>query len=187
MAFADSVEVVCEECGGHRYNQTALNYRYQDLTIEDVMNLTIEEALTFFATNHKICKSLSIMIEVGLNYLTLGQPTNTLSGGEIQRLKLASKLQETGQIFVLDEPSTGLHDKDVEQLLTLLKRLVKQDNTVIIIEHRLELITQADWIIDLGPGGGQMGGNILFEGTPKDIVSCEESQTGKYLKKYLTF
>lgn len=127
------------------------------------------------------------MKEVGLDYLTLGQPTSTLSGGEVQRVKLASKLQESGQIFVLDEPSTGLHSKDVEQLLSLLRRLVNQGNTVVMIEHRLELIAQADWIIDLGPEGGKNGGYILFEGKPRDIISCEESQTGKYLKEILNF
>ncbi len=187
MAFADSVEVVCEECGGHRYNPKALSYRYQNLTIEEVMNLTVEQALTVFAADAKIYQSLSVMKEVGLDYLTLGQPTSTLSGGEVQRVKLASRLQETGQIFVLDEPSTGLHDKDVEQLLSLLRRLVKQGNTVVMIEHRLELIGQADWIIDLGPEGGSNGGYILFEGKPTDIINCENSQTGKYLKNYSNF
>lgn len=187
MAFADSVEVVCEECGGHRYNPKALSYRYQNFTIEEILNLTVEEALTVFSSNDKICQSLSVMKEVGLDYLTLGQPTSTLSGGEVQRVKLASKLQESGQIFVLDEPSTGLHGKDVEQLLSLLRRLVNQGNTVVMIEHRLELIAQADWIIDLGPEGGKNGGYILFEGKPRDIISCEESQTGKYLKEILNF
>lgn len=126
---------------------------------------------------------LNSLINVGLGYLTLGQPTSTLSGGEVQRVKLASELHKKGNIYVLDEPSTGLHHKDIQKLLSLLRKLVNQNNTVILVEHRLELIAACDWIIDLGPGGGNDGGNILFSGIPTDIVDCYESKTGRYLKK----
>ena len=182
MAFADSVEEICEECGGHRYNKTALNYEYHEYNIENVMNLTIEQAMDFFH-NKKIQDSLQSLIDVGLGYMTLGQPTSTLSGGEVQRVKLASELQKSGNIYILDEPSTGLHNNDVEILLELLRKLVSRDNTVIIVEHRLELIAQADWIIDMGPDGGNNGGQVLFEGTPDELAQCVKSKTGMFLKE----
>lgn len=180
MAFAEPVVVPCEECQGHRYNPTALSYCYKGMNIEEVMGLTIGQAYDFFE-NAKIRKLLQSMIDVGLDYLTLGQPTSTLSGGEVQRVKLASELHKQGQIYVLDEPSTGLHAKDIEKLLTLLRRLVDDGNTVVMIEHRPELIAQADWIIDIGPEGGSKGGEIVFTGTPEQILTCKESKTGKYL------
>lgn len=183
MAFADKVEVVCEECSGKRYNPTALSYTYQGMNITDVLALTIEEALKFF-DSPKILKPLQTLEDVGLGYMTLGQPTSTLSGGEIQRVKLANQLQKQGEIFILDEPSTGLHDRDVETLLALIQRLINQENTVIMIEHRLEMIGQADWIIDLGPEGGSKGGEIIFEGTPRQILNCSQSKTGQYLKQF---
>ena len=182
MAFAEPVTITCEECGGHRYNPTALSYRYQGLNIEQVMDLTIADAFDFF-DNAKIRRQLQCMIDVGLDYLTLGQPTSTLSGGEIQRVKLASELHRKGQIYVLDEPSTGLHVKDIEMLLALLRKLVENGNTVVMVEQSLELIAQADWIIDLGPEGGSGGGTILFEGTPAQILDCAVSKTGRFLKK----
>ena len=181
MAFAEPVTVTCEECGGHRYNPTALSYRYQGLNIEQVMDLTIAEAYSFF-DNAKIRKRLRSMIDVGLDYLTLGQPTSTLSGGEVQRVKLASELHKKGQIYVLDEPSIGLHSNDAEMLLELLRKLVFGGNTVVMIEHRPELIAAADWIIDMGPEGGSGGGEILFTGTPEQIVGCETSKTGNAMK-----
>ncbi len=184
MAFAEPVTVTCEECGGHRYNPTALSYLYRGRNIEQVMGLTIAEAYAFF-DSAKIRTRLKSMIDVGLDYLTLGQPTSTLSGGEVQRVKLASELHKQGQIYVLDEPSIGLHSKDTEMLLALLRRLVSEGNTVVMIEHRLELIAQADWIIDLGPGGGSAGGEIVFEGTPEQIVCCNDSKTGIYLKEMI--
>ena len=180
MAFAEPVTVPCEECGGHRYNPTALSYCYKGKNIEDVMNLTIEEAYDFF-DNSKIRKILQSMLDVGLEYLTLGQPTSTLSGGEVQRVKLASELHKRGQVFLLDEPSTGMHASDIEKLLDLLRKLVDEGNTVIMVEHRMELIAQADWIIDMGPEGGSGGGEILFTGTPEEILSCMTSKTGRYL------
>lgn len=181
MAFAEPVVVTCEECGGHRYNPTALSYRYKGLNIEDVLKLTIGEAYNFF-DNAKIKTMLRSMLDVGLGYLTLGQPTSTLSGGEVQRVKLASELKKSGSVYVLDEPSTGLHAKDVELLLSLLRGLVNNGNTVIIVEHRLELIAQADWIIDMGPEGGTSGGEVIFCGTPRELLKCNQSKTAKYLK-----
>lgn len=179
MAFAEPVVVPCEECQGHRYNPTALSYCYKGMNIEEVMKLTIGQAFDFFESV-KIRKLLQSMIDVGLDYLTLGQPTSTLSGGEIQRVKLASELHKQGQIYVLDESSTGLHAKDIEKLLALLRRLVNDGNTVVMIEHRPELIAQADWIIDIGPEGGSGGGEIVFTGTPEQILKCPESKTGYF-------
>lgn len=182
MAFAEPVVVPCEECQGHRYNPTALYYCYKGMNIEEVMGLTIGQAYDFFE-NAKIRKLLQSMIDVGLDYLTLGQPTSTLSGGEVQRVKLASELHKQGQIYVLDEPSTGLHAKDIEKLLALLRKLVDEGNTVVMIEHRLELIAQADWIIDIGPEGGSGGGEVVFTGTPEEIIKSEKSKTGRYLRE----
>jgi excinuclease UvrABC ATPase subunit len=180
VAFADPVTIRCEECGGRRYNLTALGYTFQGKNIEEVMSLTIDQALEWF-TQPKITAPLSALQEVGLGYMTLGQPTSTLSGGEIQRLKLASELQTSGNIYVLDEPTTGLHGRDVVRLLELLRRLVNQGNTVVVVEHRPELIAAADWVIDMGPGGGNRGGEVLFAGTPEDLCRCQASETGKYL------
>ena len=184
MAFAEPVVVPCEECGGHRYNPTALSYCYKGMNIEQVMGLTIGQAYAFFE-NAKIRKLLQSMMDVGLEYLTLGQPTSTLSGGEVQRVKLASELHRKGQIYVLDEPSTGLHAKDIEKLLALLRKLVDNGNTVVMVEHRLELIGEADWIIDMGPEGGTGGGEVVFEGTPERIIRCKDSKTGRYLKEMI--
>ena len=184
MAFAEPVVVPCEECGGHRYNPQALSYRYKGLNIEEVMNLTIGQAYDFF-DDARIRKLLQSMVDVGLDYLTLGQPTSTLSGGEVQRVKLASELHKHGQIYVLDEPSTGLHAYDIEKLLALLRRLVSEGNTVVMVEHRMELIAQADWIIDMGPEGGSGGGTVVFEGTPEEIVNCSTSKTGRFLNAML--
>ena len=184
MAFAEPVVVTCEECGGHRYNPTALSYCYKGMNIEEVMGLTIAQAYDFFE-NAKIHKLLQSMIDVGLDYLTLGQPTSTLSGGEVQRVKLASELHRQGQVYVLDEPSTGLHASDIEKLLALLRKLVDNGNTVVMVEHRMELIAQADWIIDMGPEGGSGGGEVIFEGTPEQILSCDHSKTGEYLTEMI--
>ena len=184
MAFAEPVVVPCEECGGHRYNPTALSYTYKGMNIEEVMSLTIEQAMDFFDSK-KIRSALQSMIDVGLGYLTLGQPTSTLSGGEVQRVKLASELHKQGEVYVLDEPSTGLHGKDIEKLLALLRKLVQNGNTVIIVEHRLELIAQADYIIDMGPEGGSNGGQVMFCGTPEELLKCERSKTAEYLQSLI--
>ena len=183
MAFAEPVTVVCEECGGHRYSSKALSYQFQGKNIENVLDLTIEQAIIFF-NNDKICKPLQTLVDVGLGYLTLGQPTSTLSGGEIQRLKLASELHKEGNIYVLDEPSTGLHNNDIEKLLALFRKLIVNNNTVVIVEHRLELIAKSDWIIDLGPEGGSQGGEIIFSGTPKQLLNCQASKTAMYLRRF---
>ena len=180
MAFAEPVVVLCEECQGRRYNPTALSYTYHGKNIEEVMSLTIEQAMEFF-TEEKVRRPLQSMMDVGLGYMTLGQPTSTLSGGEVQRVKLASELHKEGNIYILDEPTTGLHNRDIEKLLSLLRQLVAQHNTVVIVEHRLELIAQADWIIDMGPEGGSEGGEVLFCGTPDKLLDCPNSKTGKYL------
>ena len=180
VAFADPVAIRCEECGGRRYNPTALSYTYQGKSIEEVMALTIDQALEFFS-QPKIRNPLTALQEVGLGYMTLGQPTSTLSGGETQRLKLASELQTSGNIYVLDEPTTGLHGRDVERLLALLRRLVEQGNTVVVVEHRPELIAAADWVVDMGPEGGNRGGEVIFMGTPGDLLRCTDSRTGRYL------
>ena len=182
VAFADPVAILCEECMGKRYNPTALSYPYQGKNIEEVMSLTIHQALEFFP-QPKIHERLQCMLDVGLGYMTLGQPTSTLSGGEVQRLKLASELHKQGNVYVLDEPTTGLHNQDVARLLQLLRRIVTAGNTVIVVEHRQELIAQADWVIDLGPEGGRKGGKVMFTGTPEQLLACADSLTGQYLRK----
>ena len=181
MAFAEPVSVTCEECHGRRYNPTALSYRYKGKNMEDVMGLTIGQAYDFF-DSAKIKRRLRSMLDVGLDYLTLGQPTSTLSGGEVQRVKLASELHKRGQVYVLDEPSIGLHAKDIEKLLMLLRKLVEGGNTVVMIEHRPEMIAQADWIIDMGPEGGSGGGKIVFEGTVEELLNCRDSKTAVHLR-----
>ena len=182
VAFADPVAITCEECGGRRYNPTALSYTYQDKTIEQVLALTVTEALSFF-TQRQICEPLQLLQAVGLGYMTLGQPLSTLSGGEVQRLKLASELTKSGNIYIFDEPTTGLHRNDVQLLLKLLRQLVNQGNTVIVVEHRLEVIAQADWIIDMGPGAGDRGGSVVFTGTPRQLLDCRESETARFLRE----
>ena len=182
VAFADPVAILCEECMGKRYNPTALSYPYQGKNIEEVMSLTIHQAFEFFP-QPKIHERLQCMLDVGLGYMTLGQPTSTLSGGEVQRLKLASELHKQGNVYVLDEPTTGLHNQDVARLLQLLRRIVTAGNTVIVVEHRQELLAQADWIIDLGPEGGRKGGKVMFTGTPEQLLTCADSLTGWYLRK----
>ncbi|VEF48661.1 excinuclease ABC subunit A [Bacillus freudenreichii] len=180
VAFADPVTLPCEACGGTRYSDEALSYRYQDKNIVEILNLTIDEAISFFKMP-KIIKRVNTLKDVGLGYLTLGQTTSSLSGGEIQRLKLASHLQKEGQIYLLDEPSLGLHTKDNGKLLDLFQELVNRGNSVIIIEHNLDFIAASDWVIELGPGGGKQGGNIIFEGTPEGMLNAE-TVTAKWLK-----
>lgn len=180
VAFADPVTVPCESCGGTRYSNEALSYRFQDKNIVEILDLTIDEAADYF-NMPKIIKRVKTLIEVGLTYLTLGQTTSTLSGGEIQRLKLASHLQKEGQIYLLDEPSLGLHLKDSEKLLDVFQKLINKGNSVIIIEHNLDFIAASDWVIEMGPGGGKEGGHILFEGTPEEMLHAN-TPTAKWLK-----
>ncbi|WP_346889951.1 excinuclease ABC subunit UvrA [Clostridium sp. UBA1056] len=184
LAFMDTVETVCEVCQGKRFTDEVLDCKLRGKSINEVLNMTIDEALTFFYEK-EIYAVLKRLADVGISYITLRQPLNTLSGGELQRVKLASELENRGNIYVLDEPTTGLHMSDISQLLKILNRLVDQGSTVIVIEYNLDVISQADWIIDLGPLAGQHGGNIMFEGTPKNLVNCASSLTGQYLYKYI--
>lgn len=184
LAFMDTVTAVCEVCKGHRFTDEVLTYKFGGKNISEVLNMTVEEALDFF-NEKEICAILKRLVDVGITYITLGQPLNTLSGGELQRVKLASELESHGNVYVLDEPSTGLHMSDISQLVKILNHLVDNGSTVIVIEHNLDIISQADWIIDLGPFAGENGGNIMFEGMPKDLINNEASITGKYLKKYV--
>ncbi|GAA0136924.1 excinuclease ABC subunit UvrA [Paenibacillus sp. YSY-4.3] len=180
VAFADPVTIPCEACAGTRYSDEALSYRYQDKNIVEILGLTIDEAMTYFQMP-KIIKRVNTLRDVGLGYLTLGQTTSSLSGGEIQRLKLASHLQKEGQIYLLDEPSLGLHTKDNGKLLDVFQTLVNRGNSVIIIEHNLDFIAASDWVIELGPGGGKQGGHIIFEGIPEEMLHAK-TLTAKWLK-----
>lgn len=180
LSFMDSVETICEECGGKRYRQEALEYKYNDKSIVEVLDMTIAEAVDFFVQK-EIKKKLKNIVDVGLDYMTLGQPLDTFSGGECQRLKLAKELSKKGNIYIMDEPTTGLHMSDITGILAIINRLVDKGNTVIVIEHNLDVIRNADWIIDVGVEGGSRGGQILFEGTPGNLKNCKESITAKYL------
>lgn len=184
LAFMDSVETVCEVCGGQRFKNEVLSYTVDGKNISDVLRMSVEEAGDFFE-EPDILAILARLREAGAAYLMLGQPLSTLSGGELQRIKLAKEMERQGGMYVLDEPSTGLHLSDIRQLMRMLDRLTDQGCTVVVIEHHLDLISRADWIIDMGPGAGQEGGEIVFSGTPEDILACERSVTGRYLKKYL--
>ncbi len=180
MDFLDDAKVMCEVCEGTRYKEEVLDYRLNGKNIIEVLQMTIADALVFF--DHKdMVKKLQALSDVGLNYLTLGQPLSTLSGGECQRIKLASELHKQGSIYVMDEPTTGLHTSDIQHLLEIMNLLVDAGNTVVVIEHNLDVIRQADWIIDIGPESGKRGGKVLFEGVPADLGKCQESLTAKYL------
>ncbi|AGL61959.1 MAG: excinuclease ABC subunit UvrA [Candidatus Saccharimonas aalborgensis] len=188
MHFLPDVYVTCDECKGKRYNREALEIKYKGVTISDVLDMTVEQACEFFANVPSIARKLDTLNEVGLGYIKLGQPATTFSGGEAQRIKLASELsrRSTGKtLYILDEPTTGLHTHDVKKLLEILQKLVEGGNTMIIIEHNLEVIKCADHIVDLGPEGGQGGGTIVAQGTPEEIAKIPASFTGKYLKKML--
>lgn len=181
LAFLDSVKLPCDVCGGKRFKEEVLEYKLNGKSIADVLAMTVEQALEFFELK-EVVRKLQAMCDVGLTYVTLGQPLSTLSGGECQRIKLASELHKKGSIYVMDEPTTGLHMSDIGHLLAIMNRLVDTGNTVIVIEHNLEVISQADWIIDLGPDGGSKGGQIVYEGPPAQIIQAEASITGKYLR-----
>lgn len=180
LAYLDEVKMPCETCGGKRFKDEVLAYKYHDKSITDVLAMSVREALEFFKPK-EIVRRLQALNDVGLGYLTLGQPLSTLSGGECQRIKLASELHKTGSIYVMDEPTTGLHMSDIGHLLEIMNRLVDAGNSVIVIEHNLEVIRHADWIIDMGPEGGNKGGRVLFEGTPRDLLSVTQSYTSAYL------
>jgi len=186
MHFLPDVYVTCETCHGKRYNRETLDIRYKGKSISDVLEMTVEEADDFFQTIPVIHQKLQTLNDVGLGYLALGQPATTLSGGEAQRIKLARELskRETGRtVYILDEPTTGLHFADIQKLLDVLNRLTDRGNTVIVIEHNMEVIKSADYIIDLGPEGGERGGEVVACGTPEELVSHRTSYTGQYLRK----
>jgi excinuclease ABC subunit A len=188
MQFLPDVYVPCEVCKGARYNREALEIHYKGRSIADVLEMTVEEALEFFRPVSRIAAKLQTLNDVGLGYIHLGQPATTLSGGEAQRVKLSTELSRraTGKtVYVLDEPTTGLHFADVEKLLQVLHRLVETGNTVIVIEHNLDVIKTADWIVDLGPEGGARGGEIVAQGTPETIARAKRSATGEYLARVL--
>lgn len=188
MDFLPDVHVHCETCKGKRYNRETLEVRFKGKSISDVLDMTVEEAVLFFEHQPKILRKIETLNDVGLGYITLGQHATTLSGGEAQRVKLATELskRDTGKTFyILDEPTTGLHFQDIQHLLDVLNKLVDKGNTVLIIEHNLDVIKVADHIIDLGPEGGENGGTLVAEGTPEQVVRVTKSYTGKFLGKEL--
>jgi excinuclease ABC subunit A len=188
MHFLPDVYVPCHVCGGVRYNRETLSVKYKGKSIADVLAMTIEEALVFFDKVPNIEKFLRVLSDVGLGYVTLGQSATTLSGGEAQRMKLSKELAKrpTGRtLYVLDEPSTGLHFSDIDMLLGVIHRLVDQGNTVLVIEHNLDILKHADYLIDLGPEGGSGGGQIIAAGTPEEVIKNKESPTARFLAPYL--
>jgi excinuclease ABC subunit A len=188
MQFMPDVFTECKDCHGKRYNQEALSVQYQSKNIADILAMTVDEAREFFKSESNIYDKLNVLSDVGLGYIKLGQPANNLSGGEAQRVKLATELsrRETGKtLYILDEPTTGLHFEDIKKLLGVLHQLVDKSNTVLVIEHNLDVVKSADWIIDLGPGGGRHGGYLVAEGTPKDVARVKASFTGQYLRQIL--
>jgi excinuclease ABC subunit A len=188
MHFLPDVYVTCEVCKGHRYNRETLEVKYKHRSIADVLEMSVDEACEFFRNIPVISRHMQTLSDVGLGYIKLGQPAPTLSGGEAQRIKLASELHKraTGNtLYVLDEPTTGLHFEDIRKLLSVLQRLVAQGNTVLVIEHNLDVIKTADWVIDLGPEGGDGGGEIVAAGPPEEIAMNPNSHTGQFLGEVL--
>ena len=188
MNFLPNVLVPCEVCQGKRYNHETLEVRFKGKSIADVLDMTINRAVEFFENVPTILNKIKVLQDVGLGYIKLGQPSTTLSGGESQRVKLATELskRDTGNtLYILDEPTTGLHFEDIRVLMSVLQRLVDKGNTVIVIEHNLDVIKMADYLIDMGPEGGRGGGRLLMAGTPEEIAQCPESYTARYLKEYL--
>jgi excinuclease ABC subunit A len=188
MHFLPPVFVTCDSCKGSRYSRQTLDVRYRGRHIAGVLDMTVSEAKRFFDSFARITQRLQLLADVGMGYVTLGQASNTLSGGEAQRVKLAAELGRDAPdhtLYVLDEPTTGLHFADIDKLLAVLNRLVDQGNTVLVIEHNLDVIKIADWVIDLGPDGGDEGGELVTAGTPEDVAAHRGSHTGRYLKPYL--
>ena len=188
MQFLPDIFVKCDVCGGKRFNEETLEVRYKGKNIYEVLDMTVEESVKFFENVPKLHKILSTLNDVGLGYIKIGQSSSTLSGGEAQRIKLATELSKRGTgrtLYILDEPTTGLHFADIGKLLDVMHQLTYNGNTVLVIEHNLDVIKTADWIIDLGPEGGQGGGQVIAAGTPEKIVANEKSYTGQFLKKYL--
>jgi excinuclease ABC subunit A len=188
MQFLADVELVCEECKGTRYKQSILDIRYKGLNIHEVLQLTVREAISFFSGTPKLAQRLKVLQDVGLGYLRLGQSATTLSGGEAQRVKLAGHLAQSscqGTLFLFDEPTTGLHFDDIAKLLNSFERLIHNGGSILLIEHNLELIQAADWVIDLGPEAGDQGGRIVAEGTPETVAGVPDSYTGQFLRQVL--
>jgi len=188
MQFLADVELVCDDCKGTRFKQTVLDVKYRGLNVHEVLQLTVKEAISFFAATPRLVQKLQVLDDVGLGYLRLGQSATTLSGGEAQRVKLAAHLSQStseGTLYIFDEPTTGLHFDDIAKLLDAFERLLRLGGSILIIEHNLEVIRRADWVIDLGPEGGERGGRIVAEGTPEQIAEVAESYTGRYLKAEL--
>ena len=188
MQFLPDIYIPCEVCKGKRYNRETLEVKYKDKSIADVLDMSVDEAYKLFKDIPQIERKLKLLKDVGLGYIKLGQPATTLSGGEAQRIKLAKELSKvaTGKtLYILDEPTTGLHFEDVKKLINVLNKLVDKGNTVIIIEHNLDIVKSADWIIDLGPEGGDKGGYIVAEGPPEKVAEVQESYTGRYLREEL--
>jgi len=186
MQFLADVEIVCDKCGGRRFNEQVMKVAYHHKNVNDILKMTVDEAMRFFIDKRAILKKLAALRSVGLGYLRLGQSTESLSGGEAQRLKLASFLSEhskaeTGRLFLFDEPTTGLHSSDVAQLIKTFRDLIDRGNSVVVIEHNLQLIEAADYVIDLGPEGGDGGGEVVATGTPDEIAANPRSMTGRYL------
>jgi excinuclease ABC subunit A len=188
MHFLPDVYVPCEVCKGARYNRETLEVHYKGKNIAEVLDMTVDDAVEFFRPIPRIYKKMQTMQDVGMGYIKLGQPATQLSGGEAQRVKLATELSRRSQgktIYILDEPTTGLHIADVHKLLEVLQRLVENGDTVLVIEHNLDVIKQADWLVDLGPEGGARGGQIIAEGTPEAVCDVSESYTGRFLKRHM--
>jgi excinuclease ABC subunit A len=189
LNFMPDVETVCPACKGTRFNLETLEVAHHGKNIAEILQMSIEEGVTFFANEKKIAHKLGVLADLGLGYLHLGHPATILSGGEAQRVKLATELakikRNAKNLYILDEPTTGLHLADIQRLLDCLNRLVDAGNTVLVIEHHLDVIKCADWVIDLGPEGGKHGGQIVVEGTPETIAACEHSYTGQFLRDYL--
>ena len=194
MQFMADIELLCESCNGHRFKEEILEIQYKDKNIYDILELSVDEAIAFFDNGNgnierKIVEKLKPLQNVGLGYVKLGQPSSTLSGGESQRIKLATFLSgensNKSTMFIFDEPTTGLHFHDIKKLLTAFNQLIEKGHTVIVIEHNLDVIKTADWIIDLGAEGGDAGGNLVFSGKPEDLVKCKESHTGHFLREKL--
>jgi excinuclease ABC A subunit len=184
LAFLDGIKMPCDICNGKRFKEEVLKYKLDGKNIAEVLALTVREALNFLKQK-EMQKKLKAMRDVGIDYLTLGQPLSTLSGGECQRIKLASEIYKKGSIYILDEPTTGLHMSDIDHLLVIIDNLVDAGNTVITIEHNLSVVKHADWIIDMGPEGGHRGGNVMFEGTPKELLGARQSITSAYLNSVI--
>jgi excinuclease ABC A subunit len=180
LAFLSEVKTPCEVCEGRRFKDEVLAYKLNGKSISDVLAMNVQQALEFFEIK-EVLRKLQAMSDVGLHYLSLGQPLSTLSGGECQRIKLASELHKKGSVYIMDEPTTGLHMSDVGHLMGVIDRLVDTGNTVVVIEHNLQVVKNADWIIDMGPEGGSKGGRVMFEGTPKELMKVKQSLTGSYL------